>query len=78
LPHYSVGMISDFNQLSEKISRLAELAQSLRRENAELRLQAASLTSENADLQQRVEEAYQRVSVLLKNIPAPEADEEVA
>ena len=71
-------MISDFHQLSEKIGKLAELAQSLRRENAELRVQAAALTVENADLQQRIEEAHQRVTVLLKNIPAPEPDEEVA
>jgi cell division protein ZapB len=78
LPHYSVGMISDFHQLSEKISKLAELAQSLRRENAGLRLQAAALTAENADLLQRIEEARQRVTVLLQNIPSAETDEEAA
>ncbi|HZW23560.1 DUF904 domain-containing protein [Noviherbaspirillum sp.] len=67
-------MISDFHQLSEKIVKLAELAQSLRRENADLRLTLATLTAENADLAKRIEEAYTRVSALLEKIPA--ADEQ--
>jgi regulator of replication initiation timing len=72
-------MISDFHQLSEKIVKLAELAQSLRRENADLRLTLASLTAENADLAKRIEEAYKRVSALLDKIPAAdEKDEEAA
>lgn len=79
MPLYSCGMISEFHQLSEKIDRLAELAQSLRRENADLRMSLASLTSENADLSRRIEEAYKRVSALLDKIPAPsESDEEAA
>ena len=76
--HYSVGMISDFNQLSEKIGRLAEMARALRRENAELRSNAANLKAENADLLQRIEEAHQRVTALLDRIPVPEDDEEAA
>ncbi len=79
--HYSVGMISDFNQLSEKISRLAEMTRALRRENAELRLNAANLETENAGLLQRIEEAHQRVMALLDRIPGPEVeddDEEIA
>lgn len=76
---YSDGMISEFHQLSEKIVQLAELAQSLRRENAELRLTVASLTTENEDLAKRIEEAYRRVSALLDKIPATgEHDEEAA
>jgi FtsZ-binding cell division protein ZapB len=73
-------MISDFNQLSEKISRLAEMTRALRRENAELRLNATNLEAENAGLLQRIEEAHQRVTALLDRIPVPEAedDEEVA
>ena len=74
LPYYSDAMISDFHQLSEKIVKLAELAQSLRRENADLRLTLATLTAENADLAKRIEEAYTRVSALLEKIPA--ADEQ--
>jgi len=75
-------MIAEFHQLSEKITQLAELAQSLRRENADLRLALASVTAENADLARRIEEAYQRVSALLDKIPAldepNESNEEVA
>jgi cell division protein ZapB len=78
LHHYSGGMISDFNQLSEKISRLAEMTQSLRRENAGLRLQTAALIAENADLLQRIEEAHVRVTTLLDNIPTAEQDGEAA
>jgi uncharacterized protein (TIGR02449 family) len=69
-------MISDFNQLSEKISRLAEMTHALRRENAELRLNAANLEAENAGLLQRIEQAHQRVTALLERIPAPEPDDE--
>lgn len=69
---YSCGMISEFNQLSEKISQLAELAQALRRENADLRLNVAMLRAENADLSTRMREAQQRVAALLEKIPAPE------
>ena len=76
--YYSDGMISDFHQLSEKIVKLAELAQSLRRENADLRLTLASLSAENADLARRIEEAYTRVSALLDKLPAGGQNEEAA
>ncbi|QDZ30584.1 DUF904 domain-containing protein [Noviherbaspirillum sp. UKPF54] len=69
-------MLSEFHQLSEKVDQLAELAQSLRRENADLRLTLASLTSENADLSRRIHEAYQRVALLLEKIPASHESEE--
>jgi len=76
LQHYSDGMISDFDQLYEKIRQLAEMTQSLRSENAELRVNAAALVNENADLSKRMKEAHQRVSVLLANMPVTEQDEE--
>ena len=71
-------MISEFHSLSEKISQLAELAQSLRRENAELRANVASVAAENADLSTRMQEAYKRISALLEKIPVPEQDQEAA
>ena len=71
-------MISDFQSLSEKITQLAELAQSLRRENAELRLSVASSAAENAELSRRMQEAYLRISALLEKIPMPEKDQEAA
>jgi cell division protein ZapB len=78
LHHYSGGMISEFHLLSEKLNQLAELAQSLRRENAELRLGAAAATAENADLSRRMQEAYKRISALLEKMPLPEQDQEAA
>jgi cell division protein ZapB len=72
-------MISDFHQLSEKVSELAALVQSLRRDNADLRLSLTTLNAENAELAQRIEEAHQRVSALLAKIPAADdAHEEAA
>lgn len=71
-------MISDFHDLSGKISQLAELTQSLRSENADLRIRYAALTVENADLTRRMQEAHERVSALLEKIPAAEQDEEAA
>jgi cell division protein ZapB len=66
-------MISEFNDLSDKIDLLAELTQSLRRENATLRQSNALLAAENAAFMQRLAEAQQRVEALLATIP-PDTD----
>jgi cell division protein ZapB len=71
-------MLSEFHSLSEKINQLAELAQSLRRENAELRLTVAAVSAENAELSRRMQEAYQRISALMEKMPMPEDDQEAA
>jgi FtsZ-binding cell division protein ZapB len=71
-------MTSEFHLLSEKINQLAELTQSLRRENADLRLNTAAVAAENADLSKRMQEAYKRISALLEKIPSPEKNEETA
>ena len=71
-------MTSDFDHLAEKIRQLAELAQSLRRENADLRLRTSALVSENAELAQRMQQAHQRVAALLEAVPAAAADRELA
>jgi len=63
-------MVSDFDQLTEKVAQLAALAQALRRENSELRLQASALAADNADLAARIEQAQQRLAALLASIPA--------
>lgn len=72
LHHYSGRMNSEFNLLSEKIDKLAEMAQFLRRENAELRLRIAAMSSENALLAAKIQQAHQRVSALLDQIPDPQ------
>jgi cell division protein ZapB len=73
---YSDEMISDFNTLSEKIGQLAELTQSLRSENADLRIKSSALAAENAELTQRMQEAHARVAALLDKMPAPEQNEQ--
>ena len=62
-------MISEFQNLSDKIDRLAELTLSLRRENAALRQANALLSAENADCKLRLSGAHQRVEALLAALP---------
>ncbi len=71
-------MISEFEKLLEKIGQLSELAQALRRENASLRTEMATLADENARMASRMREAHERVSALLQSIPATREDEEAA
>jgi FtsZ-binding cell division protein ZapB len=62
-------MISEFQDLSNKIDLLAEMTQVLRRENAALRQANAVLVAENVGYVQRMGEAQQRVQALLEKIP---------
>lgn len=71
-------MISDFQDLSQKISQLAAMTQALRSENAELRMRAVSLEAENTELAHRMQQAHDRVAALLEKIPAPAQNEEPA
>jgi predicted nuclease with TOPRIM domain len=64
-------MISEFQDLSDKITRLAELTQSLRRENAQLRQSNKLLSDENVAFMARLSEAQRRVEALLAQLPAP-------
>ena len=65
-------MNSEFHLLSEKIDQLAELTQFLRRENAGLRLKVAAMSSENTILVEKMQQAQQRVSALLEQLPDPQ------
>ncbi|UTY58137.1 hypothetical protein [Massilia sp. erpn] len=62
-------MISDFQELSDKIDQLAELTHTLRRENSQLRQANAALVAESIDNQRRLGEAHARVLALLEKIP---------
>ncbi len=62
-------MISEFQELSDKIDQLADMTMALRRENAELRRRNAALVAENQAYQSRLTEAARRVSALLEQIP---------
>ena len=67
-------MISDFKQLSQKISQLAALSLSLRRENDELRAHIAMLNIENTDINHRMHIAYERISEMLSKLPPPQSE----
>lgn len=77
MDYYSAAMISEFQLLSQKVDQLAELAQALSLENAQLRLKATALSAENGDLHKRMQEASRRVAALLEKIPVLQRDEEV-
>ena len=64
-------MISEFQDLSDKIDRLAQLTQSLRAENYLLRQANSLLSAENAAFKERLGLAQQRVEALLAQFPAP-------
>jgi cell division protein ZapB len=70
-------MISEFNSLSEKVSRLAQLAQTLRQENADLRLHVTSLNNDKEALARRMDEAHRRIEALLGTLPETETESEL-
>lgn len=63
-------MISDFKHLLEKIQQLADMTALLRRENADLRQQAATLQLHNAELASRMQDAHERVLAVMRRLPA--------
>ncbi|MFK3739983.1 hypothetical protein [Massilia sp. TN1-12] len=64
-------MISEFQELSEKIEKLAELTQSLRSENYLLRQANALLAAENVDFKNRLLVAQHRLETLLLQLDPP-------
>ncbi|WP_332876095.1 hypothetical protein [Massilia sp. S19_KUP03_FR1] len=69
-------MISEFHDLSDKITQLAALTTSLRTENYLLRQANTILGAENLAFQNRLAEAQRRVEALLAQLPSvavPEA-----
>ena len=71
-------MISDFELLSDKVAALAALTQALRIENAGLRHEMVTLTAQNLEMQQRMQQAHDRVAVLLTQLPAETTTDEEA
>ena len=68
-------MISEFQQLSQKIDQLAQLTHTLRLENVELRQRLAVTSDDYAACQQRMRAAQERLAALIAHLPAPEAEE---
>ncbi|NDC09684.1 MAG: DUF904 domain-containing protein [Oxalobacteraceae bacterium] len=71
-------MIFDFQSLLDKVKQLAEMAQTLRGENAALRREIAALAEQNTRLEQRMQEAHDRVAKLIDRLPGADADREAA
>ncbi len=69
-------MISEFQDLSDKIDRLAQLTQSLRAENYLLRQANSLLSAENGAFKERLNEAQRRVEALLEQFPAPATEDD--
>ncbi len=69
-------MISEFQDLSDKIDRLAQLTQSLRAENYLLRQANILLSAENLAFKERLIEAQRRVEALLDELPMPPGEAE--
>jgi cell division protein ZapB len=68
-------MISEFQDLSDKIERLASLVGSLRSENAQLRQTNELLNEVNLALVERLVEVQHKVEAVIEQLPAPEPDE---
>ena len=71
-------MIFDFQSMLDKVKQQAEMAQTLRSENAALRSEVAALTEQKAGLEQRMQEAHDRVEKLIDRLPSADADREAA
>lgn len=71
-------MISEFQDLSDKIERLAELVVSLRSENAQLRQTNLLLNEVNTALIERIVEVQHKVEAVIEQLPAPEVDADLA
>lgn len=71
-------MISEFQDLSDKIDRLAQLTQSLRAENYLLRQANTLLSAENVAFKERLIEAQRRVEALLDELPKPPDESDAA
>jgi len=69
-------MISEFQDLSDKIERLAALVGSLRSENAQLRQTNVLLNEVNTALLERLVEAQHRIEAVIEQLPAPAEEEE--
>ncbi|MGX4640786.1 hypothetical protein [Massilia sp. SYSU DXS3249] len=68
-------MISEFQDLSDKIEQLAALVGTLRNENAQLLQTNVLLNEVNTALVERLVEAQNRIEAVIAQLPAPESDE---
>ncbi len=63
-------MISEFQQLAQKVSQLVAVAAATRAENDSMRRELVELSAGNAALSARIREANERVTAVLAKLPA--------
>ena len=62
-------MLNDLQVLAEKTNTLAGIVNQLRKENASLRQELASLSAGQRELNARIQAAAQRIETLLEQLP---------
>ncbi len=62
-------MLNDLQVLAEKTNTLAGIVNQLRKENASLRQELASLSAAQRELNTRIQAASQRIETLLEQLP---------
>lgn len=62
-------MISELDLLAEKINGLVTLTQTLKQENATLKIQAETLNQEKQQLIERMEVVRQKVAAIIERLP---------
>lgn len=66
-------MISDFELLAEKVNQLADLTITLRKENTALRIRNAELVREQNMINERLQQARERITGLINRLPIADA-----
>ncbi len=65
-------MLSELDEIAARIEQLAQLANSLRAENATLRQGLVDAQAESRSLRSRLDAARQRIEALIEKLPATE------
>ena len=68
-PNYSASMDADIKSLEAKLTKLIELTQNLRTENAVLRQELVQAQSESKKLRENVDVVSSRLEAIIERLP---------
>lgn len=68
-PNYSASMDADLKSLEAKLTKLIELTQNLRTENAVLRQELVQAQSESKKLRENVDVVSSRLEAIIERLP---------
>jgi cell division protein ZapB len=68
-PNYSASMDADLKSLEAKLTKLIELTQNLRTENAALRQELVQAQSESKKLRENVDVVSSRLEAIIERLP---------